>query len=98
MDDLVNHLGFALSNLVNMYNPQKIIVSGWFGDRVAERYLEKVAEATRRFSLKQPGNEAVVERSQLGQDAVALGAATLPLDSFIETGWPQRTLGSPKHQ
>jgi hypothetical protein len=45
----------------------------------------------RRSSLKQPGEEAVVERSRLGQDAVALGAATLPVDRFIETGLAPHT-------
>jgi len=89
LDDLIDHLGLALSNLVNLYNPQQIIVGGWFGDRIAEEFLEPVRAAVRRYSLEQPGNEAVVERSRLGQEAVALGAATLPIDRFIETGWPQ---------
>lgn len=86
---LIEHLGLALSNLVNLYNPQKIIIGGWFGDLIAERFLEDIGGAMRRFSLEQPGSEAVLERSRLGQDAVALGAATLPLDRFIEMGWPQ---------
>jgi predicted NBD/HSP70 family sugar kinase len=87
--NLTDHLGLALSNLVNLYNPQKIIIGGWFGDRIAEHFLEDIGGAMRRFSLEQPGSEAVLERSRLGQDAVALGAATLPLDRFIEMGWPQ---------
>jgi hypothetical protein len=36
-----------------------------------------------------------VERSQLGMDAVALGAATLPVDRFIEMGLIPRS--SPDH-
>ncbi len=89
VEALVEHLGLALSNLVNLYNPQKIIIGGWFGDRIAEEFLDDVSAAMRRHSLEQPGSEAVVERSRLGQGAVALGAATLPIDRFIETGWPQ---------
>lgn len=89
MRTLIEHLGFALSNLINMYNPETIVVSGWFGDQLAEHYLDEIASASRRFSLEQPGSEAVLKRSKLGQDAVALGAATLPLDRFIEMGWPQ---------
>jgi predicted NBD/HSP70 family sugar kinase len=87
LSDLRRHLGLALSNLVNLYNPRKIIIGGWFGDRIAAQFLDDIGSEMRRFSLKQPGNEAVLERSALGQDAVALGAATLPLDRFIETGW-----------
>jgi hypothetical protein len=42
-------------------------------------------------SLPQPGREVALVRSRLGRDAVALGAATLPLDRFIERGWPTRS-------
>ena len=89
LHEVVNRLGLALSNLVNLFNPQKIIIGGWFGERIATLFLEELVVATRRFSLKQPGDEATLERSELGQDAATLGAATLPLDRFIESGWPQ---------
>ncbi len=84
--EATEHLGLALANLVNLYNPEKIIVGGWFGDLIARERPEELSAAVRRFSLKQPGEQAVVERSQLGIDAVTLGAATLPVDRFIETG------------
>ncbi len=87
----INHLGLGISNLVNLYNPEKIIVSGWFGDLIAQDHLEELRVAIRRFSLKQPGEQAVVERSTLGADAVALGAATLPVNRFIETGLNRTT-------
>jgi predicted NBD/HSP70 family sugar kinase len=89
LHDVVKHLGLALSNLINLFNPQKIIIGGWFGERIADLFLEELSVSTRRFSLKQPGDEATLERSTLGQDAATLGAATLPLDRFIESGWPQ---------
>ncbi len=91
MTQLIEHLGLAISNLVNLYNPEKIIVSGWFGDLIARDHIEELRAAVRRFSLKQPGEQAVVERSTLGADAVALGAATLPVDRFIETGLNRTT-------
>jgi predicted NBD/HSP70 family sugar kinase len=89
VDTLIEQLGLALSNLVNLYNPQKIIVGGWFGDRIATDFLDELRRATCAYALEQPGNEAVLARSQLGQDAVALGAATLAIDRFVETGWPE---------
>lgn len=89
LHDLITHLGIALANLVNLYNPQKIVVGGWFGDRLAEEFLAEIETAVRRASLAQPGAEVVVQRSTLGRAAIALGAATLPLDRFIERGWPQ---------
>lgn len=86
--DLVGHLGVALSNLVNLYNPATIVLAGWFGDRIAEELLPDVARSMVASSLPQPGREVALVRSRLGRDAVAMGAATLPLDRFIEHGRP----------
>lgn len=88
--ELIDNLGVALSNLVNLYNPQKIVLAGWFGDRIAQEFLEEVRAAVVKSSLPQPGAEVVIERSSLGHRATALGAATLPLDRFIEYGWPRQ--------
>lgn len=89
IEDLVEHLGMALSDLVNLYNPETLVVGGWFGARLTERYLDGIRAATRRHSLKQPGEEVAIERSTQGADVVSRGAATLPIDHFIESGWPR---------
>ena len=86
IDGVVRHLGLALSNLVNLYNPQKIIVGGWFGDRLAAELLPSLQAAVRQFALDQPGGEVELVRSQLGPDAAVLGAATLPISQCIESG------------
>jgi predicted NBD/HSP70 family sugar kinase len=62
--EAIEHLGLAVSNLVHLYNPEKIIVSGWFGDLIARDHTEELRAAVRRFSLKQPGEQAVVERDR----------------------------------
>lgn len=86
IDNLVNHLGVALSNLVNLYNPQKIIVGGWFGERIAAELLPDIQAAVRSYALDQPGDEVVLVRSQLMPVAAVLGAATLPISQLIEYG------------
>jgi predicted NBD/HSP70 family sugar kinase len=88
MDGLVANLGVALSNLVNLYNPARIVLAGWFGDKIAEELLPDVRRSMVASSLPQPGREVALVRSRLGRNAVAMGAATLPLDRFIEHGWP----------
>lgn len=92
MHELIENLGVALSNLVNLFNPQKIVLAGWFGDRIAQEFLDDVHAAVVKSSLPQPGAEVVIERSSLGRSATAMGAATLPLDRFIEYGWPRQSL------
>lgn len=88
MSSLVDNLGVALSNLVNLYNPAVIVLAGWFGDKIAAELLDDVQRSMAAVSLPQPGREVALVRSRLGRKAVALGAATLPLDRFIEDGWP----------
>jgi len=95
IDAVVRHLGLALSNLVNLYNPQKIIVGGWFGDRLAAESLPSMQAAVRQFALDQPGGEVVLARSQLGPDAAVLGAATLPISALIEDGEGASRLRAP---
>ncbi|MBN9629438.1 MAG: ROK family protein, partial [Actinobacteria bacterium] len=85
--DLVDHLGVALSNLVNLYNPRKLILGGWFGDIIAQHVLDEVIEVVQRSSLEQPAADVRIERSTLGSKAVALGAATLPIEQFVESGF-----------
>jgi predicted NBD/HSP70 family sugar kinase len=85
--DLVDHLGVALSNLVNLYNPRMLILGGWFGDIIAEHVLDEVIEVVQRSSLEQPAADVRIERSTLGSKAVALGAATLPIEQFVESGF-----------
>jgi predicted NBD/HSP70 family sugar kinase len=88
VERFIDHLGISLSNLVNLYNPTRIVIAGWLGDLLAAEFLPEIAASTARSSLPQPGAEVTLVRSQLGLGAVALGAATLPLDRFIEYGWP----------
>lgn len=93
----IDHLGLALSNLINLYNPEKIVIGGWFGDVLMRTCPEELRAAARRFSLSQPGLQAVLDRSTPGVGAVALGAATLPVDRFIETGLDPSLLEQLKH-
>jgi predicted NBD/HSP70 family sugar kinase len=95
VEGLVRHLGLALSNLVNLYNPQKIIVGGWFGDRIAGEMMPALLAAVRTYSLDQPGGEVVLERSALGPQSAALGAATLPVSHFIDSGTGRERLSPP---
>jgi hypothetical protein len=45
--------------------------------------LPQIREHARRHSLKHAFNETSIELGRLGPDAVALGAATLPIERFL---------------
>jgi predicted NBD/HSP70 family sugar kinase len=83
LDDTVLYLGVGIANLINLFNPRRIILGGWAGLLLGQRMLPAIREAARQHSLKYPFAEALIELGRLGPDAVALGAATLPIEHFL---------------
>ena len=86
VDEVIEYLGAGLANLINLLNPELIIVGGWAGLRIAEARLPEIREATAQHALRQPFAQTTIELAQLGADAVALGAATVPLEHFLAAG------------
>lgn len=83
MDDTVTYLGAGLGNLVNLFNPERIVLGGWAGLMLGRSHLEAIRQATARHALAQPYAQTAIELGLLGPDAVALGAATLVIDAFL---------------
>ncbi|MBV9857449.1 MAG: ROK family transcriptional regulator [Streptosporangiaceae bacterium] len=83
LDETALYLGIGIANLVNLFSPGRIILGGWAGLMLGERLMPAIREATRRHSLAHHFAETSIELGQLGPDAVALGAATLPIERFL---------------
>jgi predicted NBD/HSP70 family sugar kinase len=94
LDETALYLGIGIANLINLFSPGRIILGGWAGLLLGERMMPAIREATRRHSLTHRFAETSIELGRLGPDAVALGAATLPIESFLNgtamTGSPAR--------
>jgi len=91
LDETVEILGIGLANLVNLFNPEQIVVGGWAGLRILEVRRRELRREVRRQALTRPGQQFGLEACRFGDDAVALGAALLPLEHLIEG-----TVPSPK--
>jgi predicted NBD/HSP70 family sugar kinase len=91
IEDTIGYLGAGFANLVNLFNPERIVLGGWSGLLLGERYLPELREATARNALRQPYAQVSIVRCELGRDAVAMGAATLPVLRLLRDGGiPQR--------
>ncbi|GAA2772844.1 ROK family protein [Nonomuraea dietziae] len=84
VEETVSYLGAGLGNLVNLFNPERIVVGGWAGLLLGRRHLPALREAAGRHALAQPYRQTTIELGELGPDAVALGAATLVIESFLQ--------------
>ena len=82
-----NYLGAGLANLINLFNPERIVIGGWLRSAAhrpaaARHHRDRVAE----HALKLPFSQVSIVPAELGTDAVALGAATLPISEFLVAG------------
>ena len=83
LDETALFLGVGIANLINLLNPGQIILGGWSGLLLGERLLPAIRDAARRHSLRHPFADTSIELGRLGPEAVALGAATLPIERFL---------------
>lgn len=90
VDETIGYLGAGFANLVNLFNPERIVLGGWAGLALGERYLPQLREATANHALRQPFAQVSIVLCELGHDAVALGAATLPVLRLLREGGATR--------
>ncbi len=83
VDELVATLGSALGGLVNLTNPERVVIGGWVGLRLMETLADRIESATRAESLIRPGGQFELFACRFGGDTVALGAAIMPLESLL---------------
>jgi len=77
------YLGAGISNLVNLFGPERVVLGGWAGLLLGERILPAVREAAKERSLTHRFAQTSIVLGELGPDAIALGAATLPMERFL---------------
>jgi predicted NBD/HSP70 family sugar kinase len=83
LEETAGYLGAGIANLINLFNPERVILGGWAGLLLGGRLLPAIRESARRHSLRHPFGATSIELGRLGPEAVALGAATLPVERFL---------------
>jgi predicted NBD/HSP70 family sugar kinase len=84
--ETVDYLGAGIADLINLFNPQRVVVGGWLGQALTRRLLTSIRKAAGRHALRLPFSHVEIVEAALGPDAVALGAATLPVASLLAGG------------
>jgi predicted NBD/HSP70 family sugar kinase len=84
--ETAEYLGAGIADLVNLFNPELILLGGWAGLLLGPRLLPALREVTDAYALRYPAARTVIEVGRLGPEAVTVGAATLPLRRFLDAG------------
>lgn len=86
MASTAEYLGIGIANLINLVTPDCVVLSGWVSLTIGHSILDAVRDAAKRHSLSYLHGRTRIELGQLGSEAVALGAATLPVVHFLANG------------
>ncbi len=84
--ETAGYLGAGIADLINLFSPERIVVGGVAGRVFGERFLPEIREAAARHALRRPYAKTSIDLCTLGPDAVAMGAATLPIAQLLGDG------------
>jgi predicted NBD/HSP70 family sugar kinase len=97
LDKAATYFGVGAANLVNLFNPEKIILGGWLGLKLGPTLLPKVRRAVHDQALEYTASRVSIEVGRLGAEAVALGASSLVVDELLTNGGTPPVLGGGKY-
>ncbi|MEU4062367.1 ROK family transcriptional regulator [Streptomyces wedmorensis] len=86
LEETAEYLGAGFADLVNLFQPERILVGGWAGLQLGTRFLETVKGYANEYALTFPASRVHIGLGTLGPDAVTVGAAILPLADFFARG------------
>ncbi|CAM5238878.1 hypothetical protein GCM10010329_45650 [Streptomyces spiroverticillatus] len=86
LEETAEYLGAGFSDLINLFQPERILVGGWAGLQLGARFLDLVRAHATSYALSYPASLVTVSLGTLGPDAVTVGAAILPLADFFARG------------
>lgn len=95
--DTARYLGASIADLINLLNPEVVVLSSWVAAALGEPLLREVREAVARHALRRPLAATEIVLSPIPTDPVCLGAATFALEGALNPVGqkPMRRQGRP---
>jgi glucokinase len=86
LDGIARRLGATMGSLVNIFNPEAIVIGGGWGKAAGDFLLDTAREAMEREALS-PGRELVrIVPAQLGPEAGLVGAGFVAFEALDAAG------------
>ncbi|MFJ3231981.1 ROK family transcriptional regulator [Streptomyces sp. NPDC086787] len=92
VQETARYLGAGISDLVNLLNPEVVVLSSWVAARLGEPLLDEVRAAVARHALRRPLAATEIVLSPIPTDPVSLGAAAFALEGALRPAG-RRTAG-----
>ncbi len=93
-DEAIHHLllqkakilGLAMANLVNLLNPEIIVLGGGIIEAMEHCLLPEAREVMKKYAMGPIVKSVKVSAAKLGDDAIVMGAARLAIDEIESKG------------
>jgi glucokinase-like ROK family protein len=83
LSSTAEYLGVGIANLINLVNPELIVLGGWSGRLMGKHILPELRRTISAYALKAPLDAVTLSLSQLDWNGVSMGAASLVLQDFL---------------
>ncbi len=83
VSETARYLGVAVADLINLVNPEVIVLSGWVTARLGDALLPEVRAVIGRHALRRPLSVVEIVLCPLVRNPVSLGAATFALEGYL---------------
>ncbi|WP_242698234.1 ROK family transcriptional regulator [Bacillus sp. SD088] len=84
LDDVAFYLGIGLVSIINLFNPEKIIVGGELANNIPY-FIRRLNEFVLSHSLETHTKEFAILPSSFGDDSEVIGAASILLDDLFHS-------------
>lgn len=84
LEETGKYLGIGIANLINLFNPEIVILGGWVEIEAGKILLPIIRSTVEEYALKLPFSSAKIVISELADQAIVIGAATLVLTDFLQ--------------
>ncbi|RSN20600.1 hypothetical protein DMC61_37950 [Amycolatopsis sp. WAC 04169] len=84
--ETVGYLGASIAGMTNLLQPERVVLTGWFGRALSERHLDELRENLAERAL----GPTTIEAGLATAATARIGAAALPICAFLEYGQDPR--------
>ncbi len=80
LDEVGHHLGVAIGSLINIFNPELVVIGGGFGVAAFDLLMPAARPAVEREALA-PGGRVQIRTAELGAEAGLIGAGLVAFEA-----------------